>query len=402
MIPFVRNSIYFVVLVLTVYIGWQCFVYGFDKTCPEVTVMGLEDGGYYKGDITCVVHGHDRYKVAHISVWLDGHPLVERVNIGATSFERPLDIPTRTLSQGAHNLKIEVIDGTYRSNKTILERTFFVDNAPLQGAFVRPESDFKVLQGRTLRIPVQFNKPVKSVAVKALLGSFSGVPESDGSTIYECFIPIGCEEKEGECACELIAEDFVGNVLTLQATLRVVAYSFKRQVLRGINTDRFEEEKKLGKSEKELHTLLADLVRTSPNQKLWRGVFYKPLNVTAIMCDFGAKRITQERGCYIHAAIDMVGLLKTVVWATQDGIVAVKDRFEVTGNTVVIDHGCGVVTLLCHLDTFADISVGDRIKRGNPVGIMGKTGYATGDHLHWEMRVNNIPVDPMQWTKQDF
>ena len=55
-----------------------------------------------------------------------------------------------------------------------------------------------------------------------------------------------------------------------------------------------------------------------------------------------------------------------------------------------------------HLEDFANIEVGDNVQKGNPVGKLGKTGYASGYHLHWELRVNNIPVDPMQWINSTF
>jgi murein DD-endopeptidase MepM/ murein hydrolase activator NlpD len=69
-----------------------------------------------------------------------------------------------------------------------------------------------------------------------------------------------------------------------------------------------------------------------------------------------------------------------------------------TGNTVVLDHGLGVFTLYCHLEDFTDIEVGDSVKKGNPIGRLGMTGYASGYHLHWELRINNISVDPFEWT----
>ena len=120
------------------------------------------------------------------------------------------------------------------------------------------------------------------------------------------------------------------------------------------------------------------------------------------MSEYGVQRITQEKGCYAHKAIDMIAMPKAVVWAPQNGNVIVKDRFAESGNTVVIDHGLGVFSLLFHLEDFADINVGNKIRRGNPVGRMGKTGYASGYHLHWEMRVNNVHVDPDQWAKNNF
>ena len=69
-----------------------------------------------------------------------------------------------------------------------------------------------------------------------------------------------------------------------------------------------------------------------------------------------------------------------------------------SGNTIAIDHGHGIVSLYYHLNDFSDIEVGDSVKKGNPVGTLGMTGYASGYHLHWELRVNGVPVDPLQWT----
>ena len=179
--------------------------------------------------------------------------------------------------------------------------------------------------------------------------------------------------------------------------------AFKKQTLHHIDPARFEEERKLGRNNKELGDALAVIAAQSPKNKLWQGSFYIPINYTWVACEFGTKRVSQERGCYTHAAIDLVGPMpNAIVWAPQDGVVVIKDRFEINGNTIVIDHGCGVITLLCHLDQFADLAVGDKIRRGSPIGRTGKTGYATGDHLHWEMRVSNTQVDPWQWTKSDF
>ena len=104
----------------------------------------------------------------------------------------------------------------------------------------------------------------------------------------------------------------------------------------------------------------------------------------------------------MHRAVDLLNFPKTVVWASQEGRVVIKDRFLLTGNTVVLDHGVGVFSIYCHLEDFADIEVGDLVKKGNKLGRLGMTGYANGYHLHWEIRVNNVAVNPMQWTQRNF
>jgi murein DD-endopeptidase MepM/ murein hydrolase activator NlpD len=121
-----------------------------------------------------------------------------------------------------------------------------------------------------------------------------------------------------------------------------------------------------------------------------------------ISTEFGTIRITQERGKYQHNAIDLLAPPRSVVWAAQDGVVVIKNRYAHSGNTVGIDHGCGVISLYFHLEDFANIEIGDSIKKGSPLGKEGTTGYSNGYHVHWELRVMNIAVDPMQWTKPDF
>jgi murein DD-endopeptidase MepM/ murein hydrolase activator NlpD len=121
-----------------------------------------------------------------------------------------------------------------------------------------------------------------------------------------------------------------------------------------------------------------------------------------MVTEFGVMRTNQQKGRYAHKAVDLIGLLHCVVWACQDGIVVLKDRYQHSGNTVVIDHGYGILSMYFHLDDFSAIQVGDKIQKGRPLGKMGKTGFANGHHLHWELRVQNIAVDPMQWTKKDF
>jgi len=143
-------------------------------------------------------------------------------------------------------------------------------------------------------------------------------------------------------------------------------------------------------------------VADSPKKKLWNGRFDIPVEVKKITTPFGEIRTTSEKGHYMHKAVDILNNPRSVIWASQDGKVVIKDRFLLTGNTVVLDHGIGVFTIYCHLEDFADIEVGDLVKKGNKVGRMGMTGYANGYHLHWELRVNNVAVDPFQWTQKNF
>jgi murein DD-endopeptidase MepM/ murein hydrolase activator NlpD len=71
----------------------------------------------------------------------------------------------------------------------------------------------------------------------------------------------------------------------------------------------------------------------------------------------------------------------------------------VSGNTAVVEHLPGVYSLYYHLSVIS-VKKGDRIEAGDPIGRVGMTGLATGPHLHWEVRVDGIPVDPDELLKQ--
>lgn len=383
---------------MAIWIGWGFYNYFFDLSIPELTITGLADNNYYSGDLTCQISTN---KTGELSITLDGQPIISNFKLSAKAQNHPFTIPTKTISNGQHTLKIDLNDTTFRANKTSISRSFNVDNTPLQAAFVRSDSDYKVFQGRTLHVQFQANKVIKEARVKALANSYPCFQESPKSFIYECFIPIACEETPNEYLLSVELDDFVGNTLNLDNKFQIVMYPFKKQIL-NISPETIKKEKEIGLSMNQLEDILQDLSTRSPREKLWRGNFCTPIDITKITCEFGTVRTTQEKGRYMHKALDVINAPKSVIWATQDGIVVLKDRFAGSGNTVVIDHGYGVLSLFFHLDEFADIKVGQKIAKGNPIGTLGKTGYATGYHLHWEMRVNNIAIDPMQWTKANF
>lgn len=402
-----RNRLIISSLILAIFswFGWSTYGYLFSSTNPTIEIKGIEPDNWYCNDVICVVKAQDNYKVGNISVKLDGKPLAENSKSNKQKFELPITISTDSLQNGKHELDIEVENGTYSKAKSSKKIDFNIDNVPLHAAFLKNGNDAKVSQGRTLRVQFQVNKEINNAKASALGGTFCCNQESPRSLIYECFIPVDCEEP-AKPDNQLIIEitDKVGNKAILQTNFKILPFQFKKQSIK-IDSDKIKNENESGLNEKVLEQELEDLTAKSPKTKLWQGTFCTPIDIkdkNQITTEFGVIRTTQERGLRQHKALDVYTTPKSVVWATQDGNIIIKNRYAHSGNTVVIDHGCGIFTLYFHLDSFADIDVGDKIKKGNPVGKLGKTGYATGYHLHWEMRINNIPVDPLQWTNNDF
>jgi len=394
----IKNLFFLLFFIGIGFLGWKSYNYFFDKETPNLCILGIENKGYYCGNIQCIISSN---KIGLLSIWLDDKPLSRNFKLSSRNQEYPFTVPTRTISNGAHNLTIKLKDNTYNKNSINEKLCFYVDNVPLQAAFTKPETDLKVFQGRTLHVQFQVNKKIKSAMINALSSSYECFPESKNSSIYETFIPIPCEEVANEYLLAVDIKDYAGNNLTLENKFQIVQFPFKKQILR-VNSEKVKKEKEIGKDTDKFKRDLEKIVAMSPKEKLWKGNFCTPIEIARKTCDFGTIRITQEKGKYIHNGIDVTNEPKSVVWASQDGIIRIKDRYAESGNTIIIDHGFGILSMYFHLEDLANIKVGDLIRKGNPVGTLGKTGYASGYHLHWELRVNNIPVDPIQWTKETF
>jgi len=383
-----------IIIVLILWSSWRVYTYFFDIKPAIVTITGIHDNDYCSDDICCCIESD---KSGTLSLWIDGHAAAHSIKIKANKPGYSFTIPTKTLSNGKHMVKAEFTDSTFNQNAVHMSRDFYVDNMPLQAVFIKGV-EAKVFQGRTLHIQFQVNKEIQYAHLTALSHSFECYPESKNSTIYEAFIPIECEEQPNEYLLSIEIEDKVGNGIRLDNKFQVVAYPFKKETIT-VAHDKVQEEKALGKDGKELEEMLVQLALQSPHEKLWKGNFCTPIEIQRITCEYGTIRTTQHKGRYAHKAVDMINAPRSVVWAPQDGIIVLKDRFGPSGNTVVIDHGLGVLSLFYHLHNFADIEIGQKIVQGNPIGELGKTGFATGYHLHWEVRINNIPVDPLQWVQ---
>jgi len=103
---------------------------------------------------------------------------------------------------------------------------------------------------------------------------------------------------------------------------------------------------------------------------------------------------TQRRE--FHKGYDISGRKGTPILATADGVVTFAGKKGLLGNAIVIDHGHGIITRYGHCDEFLK-KRGDKVKRWEPIALMGNTGRSTGPHVHYEVHLNGIPVNPEKY-----
>jgi murein DD-endopeptidase MepM/ murein hydrolase activator NlpD len=136
-------------------------------------------------------------------------------------------------------------------------------------------------------------------------------------------------------------------------------------------------------------------------EKLWSGPFLRP-NEGEITTVYGVQRYYNGEFAedYYHRGVDYAGGTGSPVVAPAAGRIALVGRvaegFELHGNTIGIDHGQGVLSIMIHLSRI-DVKEGDMVQAGQRIGAVGDTGIATGPHLHWGLYVNGQCVDPVPW-----
>jgi len=139
--------------------------------------------------------------------------------------------------------------------------------------------------------------------------------------------------------------------------------------------------------------LLAAAYNSPAPERLWTAPFVRPVPQEANSA-FGTRSIFNGKPRNAHGGADFLSPAGTPIHAPNAGRVVVARDLYFSGNTVIIDHGLGLFSMLAHLSAF-DVHEGDRVTTAQVVGRVGATGRVTGPHLHWAVRASGARVDPL-------
>jgi murein DD-endopeptidase MepM/ murein hydrolase activator NlpD len=149
---------------------------------------------------------------------------------------------------------------------------------------------------------------------------------------------------------------------------------------------------------------VAALVGQVTPEKMWGGAFAFPsrLVTDTFPSIFGTRR-SYNGTAYdrYHTGLDFYGGTGVSIYAPAPGRVVFAGPLTVRGNATYIDHGWGVFTGYFHQSEIL-VQVGQVVEAGEEIGKVGATGRVTGPHLHWEIWVGGVPVDPMDWVNQSY
>jgi len=152
---------------------------------------------------------------------------------------------------------------------------------------------------------------------------------------------------------------------------------------------------------------LLSIISTVTSERYWQGMFQLPVasDSYCVKSKYGNRRTYNDGALYsFHSGLDF-GVCSDVhpfdIYSPANGVVIFTGFKTVRGNATIIDHGQGVYSGLYHqAETY--VSIGENVTAGQLIGKIGDTGRVTGPHLHWEIWVNGIQVNPTQWLNEIY
>ena len=258
----------------------------------------------------------------------------------------------------------------------------------------------------------------------------SGIHETAEDTLHVAFFALLHEQDLGT-PIELFARDEAGNETRAEFSHQQFPRQFRRSRIQVTNAflrrvipaivDRLPElsDEETDGSDEELldrylfingalrrrnrDTVAALADQTSP-RKLWEGAFRQLAN-SQVESGFADHRTYVYEGNEIdqqvHLGFDLASTANVSVRAANHGRVIHASYLGIFGNCVIVDHGMGLQTLYAHLSSI-EVSPGDRVEKGQQIGLSGQTGLAGGDHLHYATLLQGHPVSPVEWWDQHW
>jgi len=398
-----------------VVLGWGGYwfsPYLLDSTKPVLKVEGLVDQGTYNGkinvDIIATDPTHRSTGLRLVTAKLDQEvPIKLKKRKRFSKFytnrpPKPFIIDTKNLDEGFHSIIVIATDKSRNRNQNQIQYTFFVDNQQLK-IHTLPDP-IRVTQGHTSAVFIKTSELVTKVKANMFGKDYECYPVKLNSIqghLNRLLIGVNVQENTGIHPIKILVTDQMDRSFEKTFFAKVSKTKFthggyiklspeKQKVMMDKSKTREDNAKRWKAYEQAKKT----------ESQLWQGLFIRPTS-GALTSAFGKYREYNTGVKRHHLGTDIANQVGTAIYAGNSGIITLVDNLHVYGQTVIINHGQGVSTSYNHLSKIK-VKVGNQVKKGEEIGLMGATGQVTGPHLHWGMVVNGTAVDAEQWTDQNF
>jgi murein DD-endopeptidase MepM/ murein hydrolase activator NlpD len=348
-----------------------------------------------------------------------------RTHEAQLEFELPGKEPW--LRQAEAQLSVTAFDRSLRGNKSALELKLPVSFSRPEISAISPQHN-AVAGGTQLAIYRQHGGLNVESGVQVGERFFKGYPArlwdpafAREPDIYFALFAIPLSGSEPSPTPRLLAKDQIGNTGTSGIHFRLRnarpaerQLALSREFIRGTLQPLLLRRQQLPESaipseaqvfervnqgfRQEDERILSEVFARSSPERYWQGNFARAAGRQ--VAGFGDRRSYTLEGVSIgssqHWGVDLASTQQMPIFAANSGKVAYVGELAVYGSTVVIDHGFGLSTLYAHLSS-TQVSLGQSLAAGEQLGRSGASGLAEGDHLHFEIRVQGVPVLPIEW-----
>ncbi len=414
-----KRNFYILVALIIIGMGGVLYVKYVDREKPVVSlspeVVYTNDRQSFKVQVHDPGLGLKKFEVRVIQ-GDKVHTLVrEEFPEAVPSFEADMELPS--LDQGEFQFVVEALDRSIvnwgKGNLSTLSRTMTFDNIP--PSISQYSMVHNLNQGGSGLTIYELSKDVVKTGV--VLGDyfFPAFRQPDGK--YHCLFAFPYDAEPDSDTPRIIARDKAGNEQVSGLSYHVNPRSFKHDRLNISDNflrsqmPQFERDVPDERDPFEIFLRVNREMRADNRERVreiaqktspvldFEGVFLRKPN-SAQMAGFADHRTyyyqDREVDRQVHLGIDLASTAQAPVPASNRGQVVFTGNIGIYGQTVVIDHGLGLQTLYAHLSSI-DAQEGQMVAKGETIGRTGTTGLAVGDHLHFEVLVSGVSVNPIEW-----
>ncbi|MGD2162572.1 MAG: peptidoglycan DD-metalloendopeptidase family protein [Anaerolineales bacterium] len=265
---------------------------------------------------------------------------------------------------------------------------------PLQSVSIEPSP---LIQGQTTVITVETSQPV---LISGRLGEheLGFFPFSEQEQVALQGIHALADPGLRDFRIDLYDPDTGAPIYAFNQAILLESGGYGSTVLNGVPPETIDPA--VTQPEEEL---IAELLSAKSPVRHWEGPFEYPSRyyTDELIAFFGTRRSYNNGALeYYHTGVDFYGS-GVPIYAPAPGYVVFAGPLTVRGNVTYIDHGWGVYSGYLHQSEIF-VEVGDFVETGEVIGQVGGTGRVTGPHLHWEIWVGDVPVNPMTWLERSF
>lgn len=255
-----------------------------------------------------------------------------------------------------------------------------------------------LVQGETYVLEIDQARNLSALAGSLAGQSFRFFDDPENTNRKIAMIGIKADQTTGLTDFNLQATADDGESFTLSQKILIEPGLFTYEIVTGVDAETLEDHSN------DIDRQALEGVTETSSQRLWGSRMSYPVDEPYIASGFGNRR-TYNNTDYrnYHSGLDFgVWTANNInIYASADGIVLFSSELPIHGLHTIIDHGWGVYSTYSH-QSQSFVTPGQEVKRGDTIGLIGNTGRSAGPHLHWEIRINGIYVDPRTWLNKDF